>query len=232
MNQILGNILDSNYIKKSNSNVFKDFSNSNNLYILNRKFKIILSISILLIIFLIIFYFSLKYNAHKKEKLSKSLASNFNIQNLYTTNSDYSAKKGSTLSNQNNIEPFVVGLLKIDAIDLMYPILSSVSDELLEISLCRFYGPMPNEVGNLCIAGHNYINQKHFGKLSSLNVGDVIEVFDLNSNKVDYTVYKKLEVNANDTSCTFQNTNGIREVTLITCNTFKGTRIVVKAKQK
>ena len=42
----------------------------------------------------------------------------------------------------------------------------------------------------------------------------------------------KLEVPANDTSCMNQNTNGTREITLITCNTIKGTRIVIKAKEK
>lgn len=219
MNQILGNNLNINYPQKYNSN------NS------NKKFKIILFIALILIVFLIIFYFLLKSNAYKKEKLSKSLASNFSIKNLYSASNNYSAIKTSASNNEFSSEPFVIGLLKIDKINLMYPILSTVSDDLLEISPCRFYGPMPNEIGNLCIAGHNYRNQKHFGKLSSLDTGDIIEVYDLNSNKIDYIIYKKQEVTADDTSCMNQNTNGIREITLITCNTIKGTRIVIKAKE-
>ncbi len=221
MNQILENNLNIDYPQKNN------FINK------DKKFKIIFLVSIILIIFLIIFYFFLKYNSNKKEKLSKSLASNFSIQNLYNMNNNYSAVRTSTTDETNSSSsPFVIGLLKIDKINLMYPILSTVSDELLEISPCRFYGPMPNEIGNLCIAGHNYRNQKHFGKLSSLNSGDIIEVYDLNSNKIDYVIYEKIEVPANDTSCMNQNTNGIREITLITCNTIKGTRIVIKAKEK
>lgn len=224
MNQILENNLSINYKKNYNSTKFKSTS---------KKFKIIFLVSTMLIVFLIIFYFLLKYNANKKEKLSKSLVSNFSIQNLYNTNTNYLATKTSIVGEENfSSNPFVIGLLKIDKIDLMYPILSMVSDELLEISPCRFYGPMPNEIGNLCIAGHNYRNQKHFGKLSSLDEGDIIEVYDLNSNKVDYIIYEKLEVTADDTSCMNQNTNGIKEVTLITCNTIKGTRIVIKAKEK
>ncbi len=224
MNQILENNLNINYQRNYNS------IKSNNI---NKKFKIIFLVSIILIVFLIIFYFLLKYNANKKEKLSKSLASNFSIQNLYNMNNSYSAVKTSTLDESNSSSsPFVIGLLKIDKINLMYPILSTVSDELLEISPCRFYGPMPNEIGNLCIAGHNYRNQKHFGKLSSLDTGDIIEIYDLNSNKIDYIIYEKLEVPATDTSCMNQNTNGTRETTLITCNTIKGTRIVIKAKEK
>ena len=223
MNQILGNNLELNYTKKYNLN------KSNNL---SKKFRIIFIISLIFIVFFIIFYFLLKYNANKKEKLSKSLTSNFSIQTLYSTDNNYSSVRSSVSNNESSSEPFVIGLLKIDKIGLMYPILSAVSDELLEISPCRFYGPMPNEIGNLCIAGHNYINQKHFGKLSSLNSGDIIEIYDLNSNKIDYIIYEKSEVTADDTSCMNQNTNGIREVTLITCNTIKGTRIVVKAKEK
>lgn len=223
MNQILGNNLELNYTKKYNIN------NSNNL---SKKFRIIFIISLIFIIFFIIFYFLLKYNANKNEKLSKSLTSNFSIQTLYSTDNNYSAERTSVSNKESSSGPFVIGLLKIDKIGLIYPILSAVSDELLEISPCRFYGPMPNEIGNLCIAGHNYINQKHFGKLSSLDTGDLIEVYDLNSNKVDYIIYEKLEVTADDISCMNQNTNGVREVTLITCNTIKGTRIVVKAKEK
>ncbi len=223
MNQILENNLNINYQKNYNS------SKSNNI---SKKFKIIFLVSIILIIFLIIFYFLLKYNTNKKEKLSKSLASNFSIQNLYNMNNNYSAVRTSIVYENNSSNPFVIGLLKIDKINLIYPILSTVSDELLEISPCRFYGPMPNEIGNLCIAGHNYRNQKHFGKLSSLDTGDIIQIYDLNSNKIDYIIYEKLEVPANDTSCMNQNTNGTREITLITCNTIKGTRIVIKAKEK
>ena len=219
MNQILGNKLELNYTKYHSNNS-------------NKKFKIIFVISLIFILFFIIFYFLLKYNANKKEKLSKNLTSNFSIQTLYSTDNNYSATRTSVLNNEISSEPFVIGLLKIDKIGLMYPILSTVSDELLEISPCRFYGPMPNEIGNLCIAGHNYINQKHFGKLSSLTSNDIIEIYDLNSNKIDYIIYEKSEVTADDTSCMSQNTNGIREVTLITCYTIKGTRIVIKAKEK
>lgn len=221
MNQILESNLDLNYSPKYNTNSIA------------KKFKIILFSAISLILFFLILYFLLKYNSYKKEKISKNLASNFNIQNLYYNASNYSATKTSSASTleAETFEPFVIGLLKISKIDLMYPILSTVSNELLELSPCRFYGPMPNEIGNLCIAGHNYINQKHFGKLSSLNTGDTIEIYDLNSNKIEYVIYKKLEVDANDVSCMSQDTNGAREVTLITCNSIKGTRIVIKAKE-
>ena len=81
----------------------------------------------------------------------------------------------------------------------------------------------------MCVAGHNYANQTHFAKLHYLENGDLIQVFDLNGDKVDYSIYSKNEIPANDTSCLSQNTNSLREVTLVTCNTIKGNRIIIKA---
>lgn len=193
----------------------------------SKKFKIIFIFSIFIIALCIIIFLILKYNSYKKEKISKNLVTNFSITTLYANNNNYIANKTIT----NIKEPFVIGLLKIDKINLMYPILSNNSEELLKISPCRFYGPMPNEIGNLCIAGHNYANQKHFGKLTSLEVNDIFQVYDLNGNSIDYIIYKMQEVPANDTSCINQDTNNSREVTLITCNTIKGTRIIIKAKE-
>lgn len=207
-------------------NKFKNFKIESKSSI--NKMRIVFWISIFAIILFLIFYLFLQYNSWQKEKISQNLASNFNIRNLYINSENYSSKKLSTLQDEN---PFVIGLLQIDEIGIVYPILSSSSEDFLKISPCRFYGPMPNEVGNLCIAGHNYANQKHFGRLSLLEKGDSFLIYDLSGNSTTYIIYEKTEVNANDTSCINQNTEGRKEVTLITCNTLKGTRIVIKAKE-
>lgn len=218
-----------NQILKSDLEYKDSISTTNHSsYTYYKKFKLILWISLFVILICIIVYLFLKYHAYKKEEISKSLIDNFSIHTLYSNNNDYIAK---TLGNSLEEEPFVIGLLKIDKIDLIYPIISNSSEELLTISPCRFFGPMPNEVGNLCIAGHNYANQKHFGKLSFLEQGDIFQIYDLSGNFLNYIIYDKLEVLADDTSCINQNTNNTREVTLITCNTIKGTRIVIKAKE-
>lgn len=217
MNQILENKLITQKSHLTYSNSSKSL----------KKFKIILIFSIFTIIICIILYLFLRYHSYKKEKISEDLISNFAITTLYANNKDYIASKTT-----NNIEePFVIGLLKIDKINLMYPILSNSSEELLKISPCRFYGPMPNEIGNLCIAGHNYASQKHFGKLTSLEKNDIFQIYDLNGKYIDYIIYEIKEIPANDTSCTNQNTNNLKEVTLITCNTIKNTRIAIKAKE-
>ncbi len=86
--------------------------------------------------------------------------------------------------------------------------------------------------GNLCIAGHNYIDNRHFGKIHSLTIGNIIKIFDLNGDVLEYEIYSKNEINADDLSCTNQETNGFKEITLITCNNVKGNRVCIKAREK
>lgn len=50
--------------------------------------------------------------------------------------------------------------------------------------------------------------------------------------KIDYSVYESYETNYDDLSCTSQETNGKRELTLITCNNIKNRRRVIKAREK
>lgn len=194
-----------------------------------KKFIIILVCAILLIFIAIFIYFFIKYESFQKEKISKNLVSNFNIMTLYSNSIDNYSLEQVTVESTN--EPFVIGLIQIDKIELTYPILSTTTEELLKISPCRFYGPMPNEIGNLCIAGHNYIDDKQFGKIHYLNIGDIIKILDLNGNFIEYVIYDKKEISADDLSCTEQETNGLREITLITCNNVKGNRVCIKAKE-
>ncbi len=86
--------------------------------------------------------------------------------------------------------------------------------------------------GNLCIAGHNYINDTQFGKLDNLGITDIVKISDLYGNIIEYEVYDKKQISADDLSCTEQDTSGFRQITLITCNNIKGNRVCVKAREK
>lgn len=134
------------------------------------------------------------------------------------------------MSNDSNFS--VIGIVEIPKINISYPILSNINDELLKIAPCRFYGPLPNEIGNLCIAGHNYKNSKFFSRLKELENGDSIKIIGLNGDSIDYIVYNKLDTNYEDLSCISQDTNNKKEVTLITCNNTKDNRTVIKAKER
>lgn len=112
---------------------------------------------------------------------------------------------------------------------ICYPIISDFSDELLAISICRFYGPFDSSIGNLCLAGHNFNDGTFFSNLSLLEVGDIISISFWDSTTYQYALYKKYETDFNDISCTLQETNGKREITLVTCNNFTGNRMIFKA---
>ena len=64
-----------------------------------------------------------------------------------------------------------------------------------------------------------------------IDVGDLIDIYDISGNKVNYIIYDKYETSSNDLSCLNQETNNKREITLITCNTLKNTRHIIKAKE-
>ena len=126
-------------------------------------------------------------------------------------------------------EYYTIGVVNIPSIDVNYPILSTYSDALLKISPCKFHGPNPNEIGNLCIAGHNYRNSKFFSKVPDLELGDTIEITDLGGNTVTYEVYDKYIVKPDELECTSQLTGGKREITLITCTDDNKKRHIIKA---
>lgn len=196
----------------------------------NDKLKIQFIISIIIIIIFLIIFFTKLYKSYQNELVSQKLISSYSISTLY---SDSNTNILETFNNsENNDEtPFVIGIIKINKISLNYPIISSTNNDLLDISVCRFAGPMPNEVGNLCIAGHNYVDYKLFSRLNEIENKDKIEIYDLSGNCIQYEVYDIYESKANDLSCTFQDTHGEKIVTLITCNNVNGKRLIVHAKE-
>lgn len=177
---------------------------------------------------LLVFLFFRIYFQSQNEDLSKKLINQYTVSRIYLNELDYSISLPNIESNSAE-EPFVIGMIKIDKIDLNYPILSSTTNELLDISLCRFAGPMPNEVGNLCIAGHNYVDYKLFSRLYELDINDKIKIYDLNGNMIEYIVFDIYETNPDDISCTTQDTNNNKIITLLTCNNVNGKRLVVVA---
>lgn len=125
----------------------------------------------------------------------------------------------------------VEAIIRIPSLEINYPVIAETSEELLKISVNKYWGPAPNEVGNYCIVGHNYKSKKMFGRLSEAVNGDIIELEGIDGKVVKYSVYDKYIVDPTDTKCTSQLTNGRREVTLITCTNYGTQRLVVKARE-
>ncbi len=194
-------------------------------------FKVLFFLAFLgLFCFAVVFVYYI-YDVNKRDNLSKELATTYSISYLYSDSPSYNTNLNNSTSSKSN-EPFVIGIIKIDKLKLNYPILSESSEELLKIAPCRFAGPLPNEIGNLCIAGHNYIDNTFFAKISILEAGDEIEIYGNNGSHVSYYVADKKEVSSDDMSCTSQDTNGKRIITLMTCNSLKQTRRIITAYEK
>lgn len=127
--------------------------------------------------------------------------------------------------------------ITIPKINVYYPILegetgsTEETDSLLKISPCKFWGPDINEVGNYCIVGHNYRNDKFFSKVPTLTIGDTIEISELSGRKIIYEVYDKYQVHPKNKSCTTQLTGGKKEITLITCTDDSQARVIIKARE-
>lgn len=168
------------------------------------------------------------------------------IENLSKVLEQESSKADNNNDTANNTEENVkkikvngkyfysIGTIQIPKIKVEYPILAQSNSEEeevanLKVSPVKFYGANINEVGNLCIAGHNYRNSRFFSKVPNLEYGDVIKLTDINGNLVNYTVYDIYTVDPSDISCIDQETNGKREVTLITCTNDSKLRVIVKA---
>lgn len=218
-------------------------------------FKIEFFLSIFLLVALSSYCIYAEYDRNKDEAVSKDILEQIEFKDdtvveqviVITLNSALEdnvqveeqetpveiAPEQLTVTNDGT-EYYTIGVINIPKINVNYPILSTESqniDEILKISPCKFWGPNPNEVGNLCIVGHNYKNSLFFSKVPKLELGDTFEVQDLSGRTITYQIYDKFIVDPSDTQCTSQKTGGRKEVTLITCTNDNKQRVIVKAKE-
>lgn len=137
----------------------------------------------------------------------------------------------NTYTSTDGVKYTTEAVLKIPSIGIEYPVLSETSPDLLFVSINKYWGPVPNEIGNYCIVGHYYESGIMFGKLHKLKNGDIAELTDLSGRTIKYQVYNKVVVEPTDTSCTSQLTNGKKELTLITCTNYGKQRLVLKLRE-
>lgn len=123
-----------------------------------------------------------------------------------------------------------VAYLSIPSLGIKYPVLSKTSEALLKVSLNKYWGPNPNQVGNMCIVGHNYNDSRFFGKLNQIKMGAEIIITEMDGTALSYYVYETDMIDPYDTACTSQKTNGRKEITLITCNIDGSQRFIAKAR--
>ncbi len=210
-----------------------------------RSNKVIIFNSIIFIIFfiIIIWVFVEMYNERKIKNIDKydisslSLEQNSNEIEINNINSDSQIKEAiiKQYPKEEVIKEYkgydVIAKLEIPKIKLVTYILKNYSESALNISVTKFWGANPNQVGNFCIAGHNFQNKNMFHNLKNVTVDDKLFISDNTIGKVEYEIFDVFKVFPKDVSCLSQNTNNTKEVTLITCTNDSEMRIIVKAKE-
>lgn len=182
----------------------------------------ILIISIILVIGLILIK---NMQSNENEKKNQEVVEVF-------SSADSTQKQELTLNGYK-----VIGIIKIPAIDLEYPILEmDVSNpeeakEPMRLAIIKYWGGDVNGYGNLSLAGHNNYNGTMFGKTKNLKIGDIVELTDLNNQTVQYQIYDIFKTDPNDVTILETKDETIREVTLITCTNGNRERLILKAKE-
>ena len=215
-----------------------------------RKSKYLIIILILTVLFFILFKIQTEENNENGttiEKVNSKLYQNYQSENLETQqstnsiledNAETQRNKQSTTNEQNVEKEYiesefkgykVCAKLNIPIINLETYVLEVYSKQALLTSVTKFYGGRPNEIGNFCIAGHNYGPSNMFQNIKKLKVNDEIFLTDTNGNKFKYLIYDIYTVLPNETRCLSQKTDGNTELTLITCTPDSERRIIVKA---
>ena len=227
MNQILS----TRNIKDNRKNV-DDKKNKIKTY----KFILFVSISIIFVFAFLIAFFSI--NKLSKKYISNRIASNYETLKLYSNNNFDNFKNIYTYSensNNNNLSinseniNYIIGNINIPSLDLNLPFFSYLDDSYLSISPCRFFGEMPPNYGNLCIAGHNYDNNEFFSNLNRLKKDDQIIIYDNSEHQYSYKIYNIFEVKENDLSPIYDFDINKHTLTLVTCNNLNKNRLIVKA---
>lgn len=126
----------------------------------------------------------------------------------------------------------IEGIIEIPEIDIKYPIINTTTEETMELSITKFWGPQVNEIGNYTVAGHNNKDGTMFGKTKYLEIGDIIKLTNLKNETIEYEIFEIYSIEPDDVSCVESVEPETREVTLITCTNGHKNRLITKARQK
>ena len=198
-----------------------------------KKSKYIIIILILSILFFILF--NIQNEESKKQEITIEKVNSKIYENQINNNTEEQSTEDAKTVEKEVIETEFKGYkvsskIYIPKINLETYVLEQYSTQALLTSVTKFYGANPNQIGNFCVAGHNYGPENMFQNLKKLNINDEIYLTDIEGNKMKYIIYETYTVLPNDTKCLSQKTNGKIELTLITCTFDSQKRIIIKAR--
>ena len=147
--------------------------------------KQILLFKIFLLVVCTIFVFKM----HSEMKENQKLQSKEAVSGMTTTKID-GISGALQVDMPEEIGGYnVIGELVIEKINFKNYILNKTTDDSLNFSVTKFYGPKVNQQGNLCITGHN-TKEDLFKNLKDLEKEDIFYITDKeNSESVVYKVF-------------------------------------------
>lgn len=188
--------------------------------------KKILKLLIIFVIFIIIGKMS--YGIYKEMNLSDGPS---NIIEEKETEENEENKKTKIEKITTVYKGYIVSAkLIIPKINLETYVFEDYDEDAMWICPTKYFGPDPNEVGNYCIAAHNYDKENMFNHIIELEAGNSIYLLDNKNGQVEYKVYDVYKVKPTDNTPLEQDTKGKTEITLITCSDYSSKRIIVKAR--
>ena len=218
--------------------------------------------SVFLLCLLTSFYIYAEYDRNKSEAVSQKILENMQLQEQEIVDTTTISQKENDIITvvlnrsaeeqeevieeppqpaktvtytENGVDYTTVARIVIPKIGVDYPVFQTTDERIekdLKVAPCKFWGGDPNEVGNFCIVGHNYWDDRFFSQVPTLENGDIIQLTDMSNRTLNYVVYDKHNVNPKDVSDTTQVTNGRNEITLITCTKDSKERVIVKATEQ
>lgn len=168
-----------------------------------------------------------KNNVIKNEQNSNTQTNvelNIQVENIV---SDGSSNSGNT-DTYKGFEK--AGVIEIPKTNLKYVVLAQGSKDAIEVSVAVNGGPGLNKVGNTIIIGHNYRNGTFFSNNKNLANGDKIYITDKTGTRLEYTIYDVYTTSTGDSDYMERDTNGQKEITLVTCTDDTKSRLVICAK--
>jgi len=115
-----------------------------------------------------------------------------------------------------------IGVISIPAMNVNLPVQSSLSDEKLRYSPCRYKGSIMES--SLIVAAHNY--RTHFGRLGTLKSGDKVTFTDVDGHNYNYKVLEIYYLRSS--SVDEMEASGNWDLTLFTCTYGNRQRITVR----
>lgn len=126
--------------------------------------------------------------------------------------SSLSQEDADTLSKEE-----VIGIIKIETIDIRYPILEGTNNDVLNRGIGHISETAGiGESGNCVLCGHNGSRRgTFFTPLSNVNIGDKVEIIDKRGKVHIYMIVNTRVVEPRDNS--IKDTDGTEKLTLFTC---------------